>query len=80
MKYLKHWALFVQGIHLLLQKELPREDINLAHILLTQFVTSFEEVYGEVGGKEHMTYNVHITFHAAENAARLTLGSECVRL
>lgn len=69
-KYVKHWALFVQGCHLLLQKEIIRENINLAHTLMTRFIISFEDVYGEAGGREHMTYNAHITFHAAENALR----------
>lgn len=68
--FLRHWILFVQGMHLLMQRELPQQHVNLAHILLCEFAGSFEQIYGEEGGKEHMSYNVHITFHAAENAAR----------
>ncbi|KAK3916803.1 1-(5-phosphoribosyl)-5-[(5-phosphoribosylamino)methylideneamino] imidazole-4-carboxamide isomerase, partial [Frankliniella fusca] len=64
LRYLNHWNLFVQGIHLLLQQELPEINIRKAQELLQRFGRQTEQLYPE----RYLLYNVHIICeHLAEN-------------
>lgn len=65
--YLKHWCLFVQAMHLLLQDEVTEANLTQASILLRDFGTMIPDLYPE----RHLTYNMHIvTMHLAENCRR----------
>jgi hypothetical protein len=66
MKYVKHWALFVESFHLLLGTAISQEQVTRADLLLTEFVLRTQVLYGQSA----MTFNVHQLLHV----------SECVRI
>lgn len=65
-RYLKHWILFVQALYLLLKAELSRSEIEVARALLKMFVDGVMELYG----RKELSFNTHISTHAADNAER----------
>jgi hypothetical protein len=65
-RYLKHWVLFVQGMHLLLSEKITEEDLNIAEMLITNFVKDIEVLYENRSNNlpcKQMTFNVHILLH-----------------
>ncbi|XP_046405101.1 uncharacterized protein LOC124170424 [Ischnura elegans] len=60
-KYVKHWALLAEGVYILLSDLIMPEELNKAHMLLTEFVFQVQILYGEA----KMTYNVHQLLHLA---------------
>ena len=65
-KYLSHWALLVQAIHILLQTEISVQMMNAADLLLLEFVGKVEALYG----RHMMRYNVHLLLHFVQNVSR----------
>ena len=60
-KYVEHWAKFVEAVHILLQKEISVQDLDIADFLLHEFVFDSENLYGI----KSMTYNMHQLLHLA---------------
>jgi Protein of unknown function (DUF1258) len=58
-KYYNHWMLMVSAVLLLLQKHIPKESIEKAHLCLMKFVILVPKLYGI----EHVSYNVHLLTH-----------------
>lgn len=63
MKYIKHWALYVEAMHIILRTKVTFENLDRAHRLLIEFVARTEDLYG----RKHMTYNMHILCHLCHN-------------
>ncbi|XP_039304623.1 uncharacterized protein LOC120357652 [Solenopsis invicta] len=59
MKYLRHVALLITAIHILLQKSVTIENINRAHQLLIKFLVKLQKYFG----KSSMTFNMHLLLH-----------------
>lgn len=59
VKYLKHLALLVTAIQILLQESITMEMIDRAEVLLIKFVVGFQGHFG----KAAMTFNVHLLLH-----------------
>ncbi|XP_011859092.1 PREDICTED: uncharacterized protein LOC105556604 isoform X2 [Vollenhovia emeryi] len=59
IKYLRHVALLITAIHILLQKSVTIESIDHANELLIKFVVQFQEYFG----KSSMTFNIHLLLH-----------------
>lgn len=67
LPYVKHWVMFVQAMHFLLQEQVTLNNLEQAHVLLREFGRKVPELYPE----RHMTYNLHIiSRHLAENSRR----------
>lgn len=58
-KYLKHFALLVEAVGLLLKCNITQQDLQKSEKLLLKFVKKFEKLYGA----EKMTFNVHLLLH-----------------
>lgn len=58
-KYLQHWMLLVWASFLLLQDEISRKDIEIAHSLLKLFA----EKIGTLYRKQDYRYNNHVLLH-----------------
>jgi len=65
-QYIRHWALYVQGIYLLLNTEIHEDVVNLAEELLETFCLKTESLYG----RHMLRFNLHILRHFAENCRR----------
>ncbi|XP_052129430.1 uncharacterized protein LOC127750863 [Frankliniella occidentalis] len=65
-KYLKHWNLLVQALHLLLRNDVTVHDCNVARTLLCHFCCDIHELYGE----QELTFNCHLLTHLAEHVLR----------
>ncbi|KAJ1526468.1 hypothetical protein ONE63_009601 [Megalurothrips usitatus] len=65
-KYLRHWILFVQALYLLMRANVCKNDVDVAEIMMENFVRGTEELYG----LREMTFNMHISEHAAESVRR----------
>lgn len=61
--YVKHWASFVEAMHILLESSISAEDVRRARDLLQDFVTGTEFLYG----KDAMTFNIHQLLHLAQS-------------
>lgn len=61
--YLKHWALLVEAVHLLLKDCISMAELRKAHELLIQFVASTELYYTA----DAMNFNVHQLTHLAQS-------------
>ncbi|KAE8739088.1 hypothetical protein FOCC_FOCC015411 [Frankliniella occidentalis] len=59
--YFQHWMLFVCALNLLLQEEIPENDIERADIMLKMFVADFHNLYKP----EFSTYYLHNVRHLA---------------
>ncbi|XP_071570621.1 uncharacterized protein [Temnothorax nylanderi] len=59
MKYLRHVALLITAIHILLQKSVTIESIDHAHQLLIKFLVQLQKYFG----KSSMTFNMHLLLH-----------------
>ncbi|KAK3910317.1 Peptide chain release factor 1 [Frankliniella fusca] len=59
--YSQHWLLLVIAINLLLKEVISQDDVEMARLLLSEFVEEAQQLYG----KEVMTYNVHGLLHMA---------------
>ena len=62
-KYLKHWELLVDAIHILMRSKISTEELTKAHTLLSDFVYYCEQYYT----RDSMTYNVHQLLHLTES-------------
>ncbi|XP_037290638.2 uncharacterized protein LOC119185900 [Rhipicephalus microplus] len=62
-QYLKHFALLVKGIALLLQDTVSLSDISVSTDCLVKFVVDMQFLYGE----KNMTFNVHQLLHMAQS-------------
>jgi hypothetical protein len=60
-KYYKHWMLLVNGVLMLLQKKISKENVALAHLCLMKFVIQIPKLYG----LQHVSYNMHLLTHLA---------------
>lgn len=60
---LKHWLLFSNSLHILLQKKISFSELETARKNLDEFVKKFEEIYF----LENMTFNVHLLLHIADS-------------
>lgn len=58
-KYINHFKLLVESVHMLCRPTVYEDELNLAERDITAFVKSVKVLYGE----EHCTYNVHILLH-----------------
>lgn len=61
-KYYRHWLLFVHAMRLLLQKQIPDNDIKLARRMISKFLYLIPQLYGLC----HVTYNAHILLHVVD--------------
>ena len=57
--YYHHYALLVSAMHLLLQQDLNRNEIDAAEVMLKDFCSLLPELYGEV----NCTINAHLLLH-----------------
>ena len=62
-KYLKHWVLLVEAVHILLQKSVTVLELRRAHQLLKKFVALTEVYYT----KDAMSYNIHQLIHMVQS-------------
>jgi hypothetical protein len=62
-KYYKHWLILVKGMHMLLKKNISREDVEVVRKLFFKFVSQVELLYGE----EQVSYNVHLLQHVVDS-------------
>ena len=70
-RYLRHWGLFVDSLHLLLKSEVTVEDIRQADINLNEFCRDLKHLYPYPRiPLKHMTFNVHLLIHFAANCLR----------
>lgn len=60
---LQHFALLVNTVFTLLQKEITSDELRLCGMCIVQFVGEFEILYGV----NEMTFNVHILLHLVES-------------
>lgn len=58
-KYLQHWILLVKEIFILLQEQIPKDDVAFAQKLLMSFVKQIPTLYID----RQLTYNVHQLLH-----------------
>lgn len=65
-RYLKHWALYVQGTYLLLCSEIHLDAVKIAEDLLEEFCSKTEGLYG----RHMLRFNLHILRHFSENCRR----------
>lgn len=65
-KYLKHWALYVQAMHILLSSEIPASAVKIAEDLVEKFCSQVEEFYCP----KMMRFNLHILRHFCANCLR----------
>ncbi|KAK3929414.1 Halomucin [Frankliniella fusca] len=65
-KYVKHWFLLVQALHLLLRNDVTLEDCNTARTLLCHYCCDIQELYGE----QELTFNCHLLTHLCEHVLR----------
>ena len=56
------WQLFVKACHLLCQRTITKTDIERANMLLNEYCSSFEKLYG----KEDCNINLHLHGHLHE--------------
>lgn len=61
-KYLKHFALLVEAVGLLLKCGITENDLERSENLLNRFVQDFEKLYGS----DKMTFNVHLLLHLSK--------------
>ena len=64
-KYAEHWALLVTALHILLKKDITRQEIIYTDNLLKKFVVQTQFIYSQAA----MTYNIHQMLHLAESVA-----------
>ncbi|KAL7296786.1 hypothetical protein TKK_0010189 [Trichogramma kaykai] len=64
-KFLKHWLLLVNGVHLLMHDKITVEQLQRANDLLKEFVSLTQHHYHEYA----MTYNVHQLIHVPQSVA-----------
>ncbi|CAN8006934.1 unnamed protein product [Ixodes hexagonus] len=62
-KYVAHWALLVEALHLMLQQTISSRNLDLCDLLMLEFVVKTQHLYGE----ESMTFNVHQMEHLVES-------------
>lgn len=62
-KYLSHWALLVEALHLMLQQEISSADVDLCELLMLEFVVKTQQLYSE----QAMTFNVHQMEHIVKS-------------
>lgn len=65
-RYLKHWALYVQGTYILLHSSLSYEAIDIAEELLIQFCMKVEDYYDPF----MLRFCLHLLIHFAQNVRR----------
>lgn len=63
LKYYKHWLLLVKGMHMLLKKNISREEIEVVRKLFFKFVSQVKLLYGE----DQVSYNVHLLQHVVDS-------------
>lgn len=61
-RYLSHWALLDEALHLMLQQEISSADVDLCELLMLEFVVKTEPLYSE----QAMTFNVHQIEHIVD--------------
>ncbi|XP_040072270.1 uncharacterized protein LOC120844527 [Ixodes scapularis] len=64
--FLGHLALLVHSIFCLIQDTLTGDDINMAKILLTEFVMKYNMLHGDI----NMVFNVHLLQHLSKDVFR----------
>ena len=62
--YIHHFALLVCSIHILLQPKISQAGLNIAEMMLKDFVKLIPELYGQ----KECTLNSHLLVYSAENA------------
>lgn len=62
-KYVAHWALLVEAVHLMLQQQISSVDIELCDLLMLEFVVKTQLLYGE----DSMTFNIHQMEHIVKS-------------
>lgn len=62
-KYYKHWLILVKGMHMLLKKNVSREEIEVVRKLFFKFVSQVELLYSE----DQVSYNVHLLQHVVDS-------------
>lgn len=55
----KHWLLFVNGITLLLGRNITKDDVTKADNCLKRFVSGVKDIYGV----SEQSYNIHLLLH-----------------
>ncbi|CAG5093131.1 Protein of unknown function [Cotesia congregata] len=63
IKYVKHWALLVDGISILTKKSIMKSELVYADQCLKEFIREVESLYGE----KYLSFNVHLLAHLAES-------------
>jgi hypothetical protein len=58
-RFFNHFLLFVTAMYVFLKDEMTYEEIDFGNMLLMNFVTRFQDLYGEI----NMVYNVHLLTH-----------------
>lgn len=66
-EYFQHLVKFVKGVALLNKSSVSEEDIRLASLLLNEFVSDFERLYG----RRNMSHNLHMLLHLADSVKML---------
>ena len=61
--YLEHFSILVESLHILLNKKISRDELELVDSYLTEFVSRFQTLYGIAA----MTFNVHLLTHLTKS-------------
>ncbi|XP_044578533.1 uncharacterized protein LOC123261105 [Cotesia glomerata] len=67
IKYIKHFTLLSQAVHIFNKDSISRTDLEHAGNLIEQYVTQFEELFG----LNQMSYNIHLLTHLARKIKNL---------
>lgn len=66
-RYITHFQLLSAAVYMLLEEEIPLENISLAETKLVNFVNQYEKFYG----KSNITMNMHMLRHLARSVHQL---------
>lgn len=67
-KYVRHWALLVEGISILCKRSIMKSEVEHARRCLHSFVQDVPELYG----LNHVSFNVHLLTHLADSVLNLS--------
>ncbi|XP_044584105.1 uncharacterized protein LOC123264730 isoform X2 [Cotesia glomerata] len=67
IKYIKHFTLLSQAVHIFNNDSISRTDLEHAENLIEQYVTQFEELFG----LDQMSFNIHLLTHLARTVKNL---------
>lgn len=62
-KYVRHWALLVEGVSILCKRSIMKSEVDYARRCLLSFVEDVPQLYG----LNQTSFNVHLLLHLAES-------------